>query len=223
MNIEHLLCTPVAWTEKVFPNVVREEYSHLLSFFHGRIVEVFCRGGRWGEILIANGHSWSGMDTDTSALEQAFLRGLFDVKVGLLPSEKSCDMIFAPTSPFSRVSHEDCAAFVNGIYEALSQNGTVLLSFWEEPTTQLKKPLMYTYNGVEKLVMACSVDMVENRVILDMEWMNAKEGQEPYFVTYQEERFLHYIDDVRHYFVQLFGHVEVRSIAGRRWLFAKKL
>ena len=222
MNLDHILCTPVAWTQKVCPDLVQEEYPELCSFFHGRIVEIFCRGGSWGQILTGNGHTWSGMDTDAEALEQAFLRGVFSVSVGLFPSEDSCDMIFSATAPFSMVSHGVLDDFVQGLFKALAEKGTVLLSLWGEPQTKPSKPLMYTHNGKEKLVMACSVDVVENIAKLDMEWMIANEGRDAYFDQYKEERYLHYVDDLCHHCTLYFDHVEVLLLAGRKWLFAKK-
>ena len=172
--------------------------------------------------MTENGHTWSGMDIDAQALELAFLRGLFSVSVGLFPSNNSCDMIFSPTAPFSMVSHGAVDDFVRGIYKALAEKGTVLLSLWEEPQTKPSKPLMYTHNGKEKLVMACSVDVVENIAKLDMEWMIASEGRDAYFAQYKEERYLHNIDDLYHHVAQYFARAEVLQLAGRKWLFAKK-
>ena len=81
---------------------------------------------------------------------------------------------------------------------------------------------MYTHNGKEKLVMACSIDVEGSIANLDMEWMVAQENREPFFLEYKEKRFLHYEHDVCHQFRQYFGHVEILHLANRRWLFAKE-
>ena len=222
MNLHPILCKPFAWTEKIFPCLALEEYPQLKTYFHGRIVEIFCRGGRWGAYLNSNGHTWSGMDIDPQALEGAFLRGLFSVSVGLFPDKESCDMIFSPLAPFSLISHDDFDAFVQGVRKALSSKGTVLLSLWEEPDVKCELPLMRTYNGQEKIAMACSAHVVENTTTLHMKWMVAKEGQEPYYEQSQEKRYLHYAADVRRRFLLHFEQAEIRTIAGRKWLFAKK-
>ena len=222
MNIKSLGCAPVVWTERVFPNAMHEEYAYLRRFFHGRIVQLFCRGGRWGQFLTMNGHIWYGMDTDGDVLEQAFLRGVFSVSVGLLPPKNSCDMIFAPMPPFSMIVPDNCDDFVQGMYEALSEDGTLLVALWEEPQVQSKKPLMYTYNGKEKLVLACTVDVVENVAKLEMEWMIAQERREPYFVEYTEERYLHCVDNLCSLFSKCFRDIEIVTLAERKWLFAKK-
>lgn len=222
MNLNQILCKPFQWTQKLHPCLAQEEYPYLCSYFHGRIVEIFCRGGRWGQHLVSNGHAWSGMDVDAQALEGALLRGLFSVSVGVFPAPKSCDMIFSPLAPLSMVSPETYDAFVRGVHEALSPQGTVLLSLWEEPDVRTNVPLMYTHNGEEKLVMACSVGVVGNIATLDMEWMVATDNQKPRSMHHKEERYLHSVGDTHRHFFRYFAHVEIVTLVGRRWLFAKK-
>ena len=119
-------------------------------------------------------------------------------------------------------SHDACDSFIKGIHEALSSKGTVLFALWEQPDVQIDTPLMYTYNGQEKLVMACSVEVSGHIATLDMEWMVVKETHEPYFVQYTEKRILHHAEDLRRQFAIYFSDVEILTIVGRQWLFAKK-
>ena len=131
-------------------------------------------------------------------------------------------MIFAPLAPLSMVSHDDFDAFGQGVNHALSSGGTVLLSLWEEPDVKCELPLMHTYNGKEKIAMACSAHVANNTMTLNMNWMVAKENQEPYYDQSQEKRYLHYAADIQRQFLLHFEQAEIRTIAGRKWLFAKK-
>lgn len=222
MNLAQVLCHPIGWSEKICSLSIDDECKEIIPYLKGSVVEVFCRGGMWGTHLINSGIDWSGMDPNAEILERAFLHGIFSVSVDLFPSKKSCNVIFGAMAPFSLISSEDLPVFVQGLYDALQSEGSVLLSLWEDPNCLRGKPNIYTHNGREKVVMACVSTIVGSVVWLDMDWMVAREGEEPFYVQHREKRYLHFEEDICRECQEHFARIEILNLAGRRWLFAKK-
>lgn len=222
MNLSQIMCHPIGWLEKVYPRSIQEEIVALIPYLEGKVVEVFCRSGLWGEHLTQKGVDWSGMDPDPKILEHAFLRGMFAVSTGIFPKPNSCDVVLGTMAPFSMISADRILSFVQGIHDSLHEQGSALLCLWEEPNTKMSAPRMYTHNGTEKLVMTCVPERIDSVVYLQMEWMVAKEGEQPYYMQFREERFLHVHKDLSAIAQQFFPHVEVRSICDRPWLFLQK-
>ena len=222
MNLDQILCEPLDWFEKISKISVPEDATEVLPFLNGKVVEIFCRGGEWGRYLQSSGIDWYGLDPNPRLLESAFLRGVFSVTVGTLPSANSCDVIFGPMAPFSMVHVSECNDFVSGLYEGLRSKGKVLLALWEPTKIKSKKPLLFTFNGEPKLSMACTAHYGDGLVSLEMEWMVASRERTPFYQIVQEKRFLHREIDLTSIFESLFQKVEIQILSGRRWLLAEK-
>ena len=79
MDLRRIRSQPIALSNCVMQIDVSKELCELRSFLHGRVLEVFCRDGLLGSELLQSQVNWSGIDPDSSMLEEAFRRGNFSV------------------------------------------------------------------------------------------------------------------------------------------------